>query len=129
MSLNSRLVDSDRHVIGCHSTQETRVQNAFDAVFLSCMAYYDVAITTHQSLIRGVLRFLHVPADDLPRGAIHVLPVPVPQRGARCVHAELHHDRHRAQEDHLQHQLGGPSHRSHGRGLHSSTSQLNLSRF
>ena len=34
------LMDSTRHVIGCHSTQESRVQHAFD----------DVASTIHQSL-------------------------------------------------------------------------------
>ena len=38
-------MDSARHVIGCHLTQESRVQNAF----------YDAASTIHQSLPRGVL--------------------------------------------------------------------------
>jgi hypothetical protein len=38
------LMDSARHVIGCHLTQETGVQNAFD----------DVASTIHQSLEAGV---------------------------------------------------------------------------
>jgi hypothetical protein len=42
------LMDSARHVIGCHSTQETRVQNACD----------DVASTIHQSLAGGVLRVI-----------------------------------------------------------------------
>ena len=36
-------MDSACHVMGCHITQEIRVQNAFD----------DVASTIHQSLTRG----------------------------------------------------------------------------
>ena len=39
-----RLMDSARHVVGCHLTQQTRVQNGFD----------DVASTIHQSLGAGV---------------------------------------------------------------------------
>jgi hypothetical protein len=36
-------VDSARNVIGCHLTQDTRVQNAFDGVVM----------TFHESLARG----------------------------------------------------------------------------
>jgi len=38
-------MNSARHVIGCHLTQGTRVQNAFD----------DVASTIHQSLADGAI--------------------------------------------------------------------------
>ena len=40
-------MDSARHVIGCHVTPETRVQNAFD----------DVASTIHQALGHGGAAF------------------------------------------------------------------------
>jgi hypothetical protein len=44
------LVDRARHLIGCHSTQERRAHSAFD----------DVAITIHESLARGAPPLLRV---------------------------------------------------------------------
>jgi len=46
-------MDGARHVIGCHSNQETRVLNAFD----------DVASTFHQSL-RGGLVYVSTPGES-----------------------------------------------------------------
>ena len=53
-------MDSARHVMGCHSTQETRVQIAFD----------DVTSTIHQSLTGGHLAVLKWARDhDCPWNA------------------------------------------------------------
>ena len=43
LSISLGLMDSARHVIGCHSTQKVRVQDACD----------DVVSTFHESLPRG----------------------------------------------------------------------------
>ena len=60
-------MDTACHVIGCHLTQESRVQNAFD----------EVASTIHQSVAQGLLHQLPVQRAQLQLhdgGAVQVDP-------------------------------------------------------
>mmetsp|Transcript_80101 Transcript_80101/g.194182 ORF Transcript_80101/g.194182 Transcript_80101/m.194182 type:complete len:354 (-) Transcript_80101:1676-2737(-) len=56
----------------------------------------------------------HLPGCDFVRAGVRLLSVPHGRRRARRLHAKLHHDVHRTEEDHLQHLVGGPRDRSHG---------------
>ena len=59
-ALSTSLMDSARHVIGCHLTRETRVPHPFD----------DVASTIHQSLAGGGVQTEHEGNVAVPREAL-----------------------------------------------------------